>query len=403
MIVAINILLIVISLAIFAPLAAFALECFLAILPRRRQPLTTSTRHPRTAVLIPAHNEQLGLQQTLQVLLPTLDGNDRVVVVADNCDDQTAEIARAAGVEVINRNDPARRGKGYALDFAVQYLRQNPPEVIIILDADCLVSAHTIKILAQQAHQTGRQVQALNLTDLLPARDSLQVLATLANRFTNLIRPLGLLKVGLPCRLMGTGMALPWSLMESLQLAGNNLVEDMQWGIDLALAGHWPLFCPEARVTSALPPQARAFVSQRRRWEHGHLRTIITQLPRLLAISLWQGNFRLFCLAWDLSIPPLSLLAVFWSAAIMFSLAAIPGGASWWPATILAGGGLLTALAFGGAWFVHCRRQIPFKALIKAPLYIIRKLPIYFAFILRPQSLWVRTERDKTPCTDPLR
>ena len=403
MILAFNIILIAICIAILTPMVAFDLECLLAILPRRTKTAVATARRPRTVVLIPAHNEESVIEQSLRVLIPTLSAGDRVLVIADNCDDRTAEVARAAGAEVVVRQIPARRGKGYALDFAVQYLRRNPPEVVVILDADCLVSPDTIKILARQAFQNGRQVQALNLTDRLPPTASRQVLAILANRFTNLIRPLGLSRAGLPCRLMGTGLAMPWPLLEKVPFVGDNLVEDMQWGIDLALAGFWPLFCPEARVTSALPLHNRAFASQRTRWEHGHLRTIISQVPRLLAKSLRRRDFRLFCLAWDLSIPPLALLAVLWSAAIISSLAATLAGASCWPAAILSIGGIMTALAFAGAWVVHCRRHVPFTALLTAPLYILQKLPIYIRFILRPQSSWVRTQRDKTPCGDSTR
>jgi cellulose synthase/poly-beta-1,6-N-acetylglucosamine synthase-like glycosyltransferase len=394
----INIFLIAISIIILMPMTAFALECLSAIIFRRSKPITEFGCHPRTVVLIPAHNEELVIGQSLQVLFPTLYPSDRVVVIADNCDDQTAEIARLAGAEVVVRHDAARRGKGYALDFGVQYLRQNPPEVVVILDADCLVSADTVKILAQHAIQSGRQVQALNLTDRVPATSPQQILATLANRFTNLIRPLGLSRAGLPCRLMGTGLAMPWPVLESVPLAGDNLVEDMQWGIDLAVAGYWPVFCPEARVTSALPAYDRAFVSQRIRWEHGHLHTILTQAPQLLAISLWRRDFRLFCMAWDLSIPPLALLAALWSAVIISSLAATLAGVSWWPVGILSVSGIIMAMTFSGAWSVYCRRHIPFKALLSIPLYIFRKLPIYICFIMHPQIAWVRTERDKTPC-----
>ncbi len=102
MILAANIILIAISIAIIAPMAAFALECFLAIWPRRLQPAVVTNRHPRTVVLIPAHNEELVLEQSLRVLIPTLSAGDRVLVIADNCHDQTAEVARAAGAEVLS-------------------------------------------------------------------------------------------------------------------------------------------------------------------------------------------------------------------------------------------------------------------------------------------------------------
>ncbi|MGW8256190.1 MAG: glycosyltransferase family 2 protein [Thermoguttaceae bacterium] len=393
MVIAINILLTAICLLIFFPLLAFTLECFLSILPARRQKASVPERHVRTAVVIPAHNEQLVLSQTLRTLLSTLEADDRVVVVADNCDDQTAAIALASDVEVLQRHDPARRSKGYALDFAVDYLRQNPPEVVVFLDADCLVAENTIKTLAQRARETLCQVQALNLTDRFSPEGGMQVLAVLANRFTNFVRPLGLSRLGLPCRLMGTGVAMPWALVESLQMGGDNLVEDMQWGIDLALAGHWPLFCPEASVTSAVPTETQAFASQRKRWEHGHLRTLFTQVPRLLATALLRRDLRLFCMTWDLSIPPLSLLAVCWAAAIIICLTGVSIGASWIPATILAVGGMIMSAAFVTAWFVHCRRQVPFTALIKVPMYVMRKLPIYFAFVFHPQKKWVRTQR----------
>ena len=161
MIIAFNIFLAAICIVIMMPLLAFDLECLLAILPHRTKTTVPTVRHPRALVLIPAHNEESVLEQSLRVLIPSLSAGDRVLVVADNCDDRTAEVARAAGTEVAVRQDPARRGKGYALDFAVKYLRESPPEVVVILDADCLVSADTIRILAQQAFQSGRQVQAL--------------------------------------------------------------------------------------------------------------------------------------------------------------------------------------------------------------------------------------------------
>jgi cellulose synthase/poly-beta-1,6-N-acetylglucosamine synthase-like glycosyltransferase len=403
MVLAINILLTAVCIAIMASMTAFFLECLLAILPQRKKISAHASRHPATVVLIPAHNEESVLEQSLRVLVSTLPVGDRALLIADNCDDGTVEIAQRAGAEVIVRRDPTRRGKGYALEFAAKHLRAKPPEVVVILDADCLVSPDTVRILAQQAFENGRPVQGLNLTDRLPPTGSSQVLAILANRLTNLIRPLGLSRLGLPCRLMGTGLAVPWAHLEKVPFAGENLVEDMQWGIDLALAGFLPLFCPQARVTSALPPQHRAFLKQRTRWEHGHLRTIALEVPRLLAKSLWRRDYRLFCLAWDLSIPPLTLLAGSWAAAIISSLAAVAAGASAWPAGALCLGGVMTVLAFAGAWFVHCRKQVPFRALFTAPFYILRKLPIYIKFILNPQNSWVRTDRDEIAYSDPTR
>src|SRR5262245_59099720 len=78
-------------------------------------PFATVNR-PRLAVLVPAHNESAGLLPALHVIQALLRAADRLLVVADNCSDDTAAIARAAGAEVAERNDLNRIGKGYALD-----------------------------------------------------------------------------------------------------------------------------------------------------------------------------------------------------------------------------------------------------------------------------------------------
>ena len=417
----------VLAVLVLVPILVFCLQTVLAVLPRRRfrplgtaettsvvlspfaprKPRTFAERkatvvstpppeeapRPRAAVLIPAHNEQLLIGQTLRALMPGLAPGDRVLVVADNCDDRTAEIARAAGAQVVQRNDPSRRGKGYALDYGLHALGDDPPDVVVVIDADCLVAAGTLDLLARAAARTQRPVQALDLTDRHAAAGPIQAVAALANRFTNLIRPLGLARLGLPCRLMGTGMAIPWALVGGIRPSGGNLVEDMQLGIDLALRGHPPLFLPEARVTSALPPDGTALVGQQRRWEHGHLRTAMAQVPRLLAAALRRRSPGLLAMALDLSIPPLSLLASVWLAATVGAALLGLFGAAWLPAAVLAAGGVLLAGSIAAGWAVFCRRQVPLAALACVPWYVIRKLPIYLGFLLcRPQS-WVRTRR----------
>src|SRR5204863_7573367 len=119
-----------------------------------------------------------------------------------------------------------------------------------------------------------------------PRGGVLQMISGLAFRFKNLIRTLGLVRLAGLNHLTGTGMALPWRLAQRAKLAAGNVVEDMQLGIDLALAGQSPMFLPEARVDSPLPQQRAAARTQRTRWEHGHLKTILKQTPRLLGLAI---------------------------------------------------------------------------------------------------------------------
>jgi cellulose synthase/poly-beta-1,6-N-acetylglucosamine synthase-like glycosyltransferase len=395
------IIFLVFSCFLVIPMVTFAAECFLTILPSRKRLFATEKSaeklETRVVVLIPAHNEEAVIEHTLQALMPSLLPKDRAVVIADNCTDRTATIAKAAGVEVIERHDLTQRGKGYALQFGLGYLHAEPPDVVVVLDADCLVEPLTVRRLAQAAVRSGRPVQGLNLTDREPAFASLQVLAILANRFTNLIRPLGLQRLRLPCRLLGTGMAIPWSIAQDMHLASGNLVEDMQLGIDLALQNHWTAFCPEARVTSALPPQNAAYITQRKRWEHGHLQTMGRQVPRLLWASLCRFDFRLFAVALDLSIPPLALMAALWTGLTGVALMLGVFGVSWMPVILMLSVGCFTGAAFLAGWAKHCRRQASFSALIAAPKYILRKSPIYVGFLWKRQESWIRTEREKHP------
>jgi cellulose synthase/poly-beta-1,6-N-acetylglucosamine synthase-like glycosyltransferase len=406
----VNASLITLGILVLVPIAMFCLECMAAALPRRladdgsnnldgapskdANATAIVAPRPRAAVLIPAHNEELVIEETVSSIIPALAAGDRILVVADNCNDQTAELAQRAGAEVIVRTDADHRGKGYALECGLRALERDQPDVVMVIDADCLVEPQTVDVASRLAQRTQRPVQAMNLTDRNPASGQIQVVSLLGNRFTNLIRPLGSLRLRAPCRLMGTGMAIPWPLAESMQLGGDNLVEDMQLGIDLALCGAMPLFCPEARVASAMPAGDSAFVSQRTRWEHGHLHTAVTQIPRLLAAGIVRCSWPLLAMAFDLSIPPLTLLVAFWLAGAILSGLAWWFGASGLPMCLLAGGGAAMTAALGLGWALFCRRQVPLRTVVAVPHYMLRKLPIYGGFLIRRQHAWVRTERE---------
>jgi hypothetical protein len=447
---ALDIALLIATAAVLLPVAVFCAECLLALLPQRVRRETGE--RPAVVALIPAHNEETGIGRTLETLMPTLVPGDRVLVVADNCTDGTAAVARAAGAEVVERTDATRRGKGYALEFGLTSLApplrkggpggvasesggdqsQEPPAesaspVIVFLDADCQVNSDTVDQLARAVARTKRPVQGLNLS--IAETSGVQAVSSLGFHFKNLVRPTGLARIGLPCHLMGTGMALPWEMAMRMlapaaepitpnrvgessdatppgspfrrggakrEALGANLVEDMQLGVDLALAGTPTVFCSSAMVTSRLPTGNTAFLSQRTRWEHGHLRTSLTQIPRLLAGFLRRGDLRLLALALDLTVPPFSMLlfacGALWLAAVSWFVA----GGSPIPAGLLTGAGILIGAVVLAGWAKFCRAAVPLRALASVPVYMLRKVPIYLAFLTRrgPRA-WVRTERDE--------
>jgi cellulose synthase/poly-beta-1,6-N-acetylglucosamine synthase-like glycosyltransferase len=120
---------------------------------------------------------------------------------------------------------------------------------------------------------------------------------------------------------MGTGMAFPWHQIRAADLATGWIVEDLKLGLDLAAAGHPPLFGPSARITSQFAASARGADTQRRRWEQGHIVTILKLAPRLLYLAISRGKLGLLALTLDLIVPPLSLLAVL--LVLMFVISGI--------------------------------------------------------------------------------
>lgn len=388
-----QILLIIAGVALLIPVSVLLMQVLTALPPRRMQAMPGG-RRPALAIIVPAHNESLLIAHTLRSIGTQLTVDDRLLVVADNCSDDTASIAGTAGAEVIERHDSNQRGKGYALDFGMRHLAQDPPQVVLIIDGDCKVAGDAIERLAKTCLTTGRPVQALYLMQP-PAGAGLKTrIAGFAWLMKNQVRPLGFHRLGLPCQLMGTGMALPWPLISQATLATGHLVEDLKLGIDLARAGKPPLFCPDALVTSHFPATDRGFADQRKRWEHGHLGMIFSLAPQLLAQALLRGNLPLLALALDLCVPPLALLMLLVVAAFTASAAWFAYTGSILPLwlTTTALGMSVTAVLL--AWNSHARSVLSLRDLACAPLYALWKIPLYLKFVVKRQGAWVRTRRD---------
>ena len=433
----VDIVLFLIALGLLVPIAVLFIECSAALFPARTESWVKIVPRPRVAVLVPAHNEASGIGATLETILPQLTAQDRLVVIADNCSDDTAAVAkrccesvalaslqssaqiakcysesevallansgiaqepalseRSFGVIVVERQEPERSGKGYALDYGLRSIEEDPPDVVVMIDADCNVHQGTIERIAGLAASVGRPIQATYLMEQ-PAnpgpKDSVSALAFMVK---NLVRPSGLEQLRLPCLLTGTGMAFPWSAIENVMIASSNIVEDMQLAIDLAIAGQAPVFCQEAKVIGRLPQQQQAAKKQRKRWEHGHLQTLLTQVPKLLKAAVLKRRFDLLALALELCVPPLSLLVMIWVVVMGSSLLAGALGASWIPAIFSAAEGLLILISIVGAWAKFGRDDFPVRTLLSVPFYILWKIPLYLAFLIRPQKKWIRTERD---------
>ena len=386
-----NFIIVLAAIILILPVMVFLLQVLAAIFLKKPSAMRLQAdNRPIIAVLMPAHNESLVIAQTIQSIMPQLESQDQLLVVADNCSDDTAAIARNLGATVIVRTSQHERGKGYALDYGVQHLKANPPQIVLIIDADCMVENDAINKLASACMAYQRPIQALYLMESQPNASLKARIAEFAWLVKNKVRPLGFKALGLPCQLMGTGMAFLWEDMMKVNLASGHIVEDMKLGADLSRMNKAPLFLPDALVTSVFPPTAEATNTQRTRWEHGHLSMILAEAPRLFFEAIKTKNRQMLGLALDLIVPPLVSLLLACAVILIISLVFSIKLASVLSTILLLA--LVSAVLL--AWSFFGRNIISFKQLCYAPIYAFLKIPIYIKFFFNRQVEWVRSKRD---------
>jgi cellulose synthase/poly-beta-1,6-N-acetylglucosamine synthase-like glycosyltransferase len=392
----------ILAVGLALPLAILGCECWLALLPLRKNRMSeaSATGPLCLAVVIPAYNEEASIGETVECVRQQIGQLDRVIVIADNCSDATAERARAAGATVWERTDQTHCGKGYTLNFALDRLREAPPEIVVCIDADCTPGAGCIQTIARLAHRSGRPVQAAYVMHAPAGSGGLAATSALAVFVKNVVRPRGLQRLGLPCLLNGSGMAFPWAVLSNTHFPDEHIAEDTRVSTDLAIAGYAPLPCMEVQIGSMLPAHRTGFVSQRTRWEHGHLVTILSEAPRLLAALVKRPALPLLAILLELSVPPLTLLAI----ATVISFIAL-GSVSYWleswiPILAYANVALVAVTGLFAVWLFRGREILPAYMALQIPRYALAKFPLYLRFITHRQRAWVRTERDHTSAGD---
>ena len=358
---------------------------------RKRRPLEGSANEAaaiRLAVVIPAHNEEAGIANTLESFLACdepLSSTD-IYVVADNCDDDTADIARRYNVSVIERRNEEERGKGYALNFAfTQLLETNNYDAFVVVDADSRVSKNFTQEFRKVFAGGADAAQASNLVDQheTNTRTRLMNIAFWAN---NVVRLLGRQNAGLSVGIMGNGFGLSTSTLREVPYESYSIVEDLEYHLSLIDTGRKSVFAKDAAVYSVSPASASEAESQRVRWEGGRFGVVKENVPKL-AKKVAKGNLSLTEPLADLLLLPLAfhvtllLLTLILGSGFTFGYALF---------------GLLVVLLHicVASYFGGCDRH-DFFALCKAPFYIMWKLSKVgkiFKASLKNAS-WQRTKR----------
>lgn len=370
-------------------LAALALWARPAPIPEGR------TLH-RFDVVVPAHDEEAVLGATLESLA-ALDYPEhlrRIVVVADNCSDRTAEIAMARGADVLVRDDAERRGKGYALALALERSEADGfADAVVVVDADTFVSANLLRAFSARIAAGARVLQADYVVGNGPDTWRTRLMA-LAFVLFHGVRSLGRARLGLSAGLRGNGMAFTREALRACPYHAHSLAEDVEYGVELALAGVPVRFVPEARVSSDMPTDGRAARSQRSRWEKGRLELARRYLGPLLRRARQERSPMLLDLAADLLIPPLADLglAVVLGGAASTAVAWLTP-APWWIVTPWALSFLALCVYLGRGIALSKMGWQALAALAAAPAYLLWKLALGRARWSRRSRDWVRTAR----------
>lgn len=383
-------LLIMLSLPLWITDGVFLTEVLAGLKPGRRGP--AEAPKGRVALIVPAHNEEAGVGATVAGLIATAPPGTRVLVVAHNCSDRTADVAAAAGAQVYRLDEPDRRGKGYALDGGRRALAADPPDVVILVDADCEAEPGALARLAVSAEQRGRAVQASYLFRPRSGASAVVQVSNFAMLVKNLVRQRGGRRIGAPALMTGSGMAIPWTLFGSLDLATGNIVEDLAIGIEFVRRGVPPVFEEGATIWSS-PSSEAGTSTQRARWEGGFVGTARSLGLPLVSEGLRRGSFATLWMGLHLLTAPLTLLllanlgcAILWGGLWLARLALVPS-------LIAVGFALAIVLAVLAAWSVAGRAMLSAGSLARLPLYLLWKLALYARIAKGERPAWIRTER----------
>jgi cellulose synthase/poly-beta-1,6-N-acetylglucosamine synthase-like glycosyltransferase len=376
-----------------AVLAGYLVVLTLAALLGRRRVPPPGRAERRFAILVPAHDEQVVIGRLLRSVGALDYPRDRydVCVVADNCTDATADIARAAGARVYERVDQVERAKGFALRWLLARLRaeQRTYDAFVVLDADSVVAPNLLRSMDARL-EAGSQVVQVYYSVLNAEASAVAGLRYAALAALHYVRPLGRAALGLSVGLKGNGMCFSAPILEAFAWNWFTLAEDVEFHLALVRHGVRVDFAHETTVLADMPVTLAQAASQNQRWERGRLQLLREHVPGLLRDGVRQRSLLRLDAAIEQLIPPLSVPFLLGGCCLCAALAL---GA--WPAAVLAALGLAAQMAYLATGLLLVRAPLrAYVALSSAPVYIAWKVGVYAHSLLNARaSTWVRTAR----------
>lgn len=370
----------------------------LTLLSASLPPAPRSTRRLRFDVIVAAHDEAAVLARVL-ASLARLDWpreRYRVLVVADNCTDVTAILARSLGADVLERHDEQKRGKGYALALAFQSSRERGfADAVVVVDADAEASPNLLEAIASRLERGAGAVQVRYGVSNVSASWRTRLLSIAKGCF-HVVRSRARARLRLSCGIRGNGWAVTHRVLEAVPYAAFSLTEDLEYGIDLGLAGVPVQFADEASCNAEMVSRGPAAGTQRERWERGRFELIRSRTLPLLRTAVRRRDAVCLDLAMDLLVLPLSyvvLNVLLLTAITVGAMAVTPMAAAALAVSVFCWLSLASYVLRG--WQLSGVGLIGLLDLARTPFFIAWKLLV---MLRRPNALqWIRTKRENTP------
>ena len=379
---------------------------------KKQRPLPEGQRH-RYAVLIAARNEAAVIGSLIDSLKRQNYPADliNIYVIADNCTDHTAEVAESHGATVFERFDRVQVGKGYALHFLLDRIKENY-DAYLVFDADNVVDPNYVREI-NKTFSDGYDIvtsyrNSKNYGDnWISAGYGLWFL----REAQYLNRPRAVL--GISCGVAGTGFLFSRRILE--QCGGWNfflLAEDIEFTAYNIVSGEKIGYCPTAVFYDEQPTGFRQSVRQRTRWVQGYLQVLRRYGSKLIK-GCFRGSFSCFDML--INILPAAILA--WASVLTHIAAAIFGivnGADVLTVVFSFGQGILnlclTVFILGlittiSEWKqIHCTAGQKLLYVVTFPLFMLTYLPItVIALVCKPS--WkpithsIRVSVEELACT----
>jgi cellulose synthase/poly-beta-1,6-N-acetylglucosamine synthase-like glycosyltransferase len=258
---------------------------------------TQSKPTKKFALVIAAYNEELVIAHIIESLLRQNYPRNLydIYVVADNCTDNTANIARAHGAIVFTRTNNHERGKGYALEwmFSKLHSMENTYDAVCVFDADNLVSSNFLAEVNKLLCKGHKVVQGY-LDSKNPYDSWITISYSIAFWLSNRIFQLPRYNLGLSCSLCGTGFCVDTEVLRKIGWGATCLTEDLEFTMKLALKGIKIAWAHNAVVYDEKPLTLKQSWKQRKRWMQGHADCAIRFVAPLFKRAFKEGDLTSF-------------------------------------------------------------------------------------------------------------